>query len=322
MCAAIQETEKKKVVIAIDSFKGSLSSIEAGNAAGEGVLKACPSAEVKICPLADGGEGTVEALVNGMGGEMQFLTVTGPLGVPVESSYGMIKESRTAVIEMASAAGITLVPKEQRNPLHTTTYGVGEMIRDAIGKGCRNFIIGIGGSSTNDGGMGMLQALGFSFRNKAGEEAGFGAAGLRDLAVISRENIVAELKECSFRVACDVTNPLCGNQGCSAIFGPQKGATPEMTEDMDQWLKKYAALAKKSVSRGRCNISGNRSSRWAGLCVSHLYQCSAGIRDSDCFRGDKTGRADSGCRFGDYGRRTSGWSDCHGESSGWSCKTG
>lgn len=245
MRAAIQETEKKRVVIVIDSFKGSLSSIEAGNAAGEGVLKACPSAEVKICPLADGGEGTVEALVNGMGGEMQFLTVTGPLGEPVESSYGMIKESKTAVIEMASAAGITLVPKERRNPLHTTTYGVGEMIRDAIGKGCRHFIVGIGGSSTNDGGIGMLQALGFSFRNKAGEEAGFGAAGLRDLAAISRENVVAELKECSFRIACDVTNPLCGNQGCSAIFGPQKGATPEMAEDMDQWLEQYAALAKE-----------------------------------------------------------------------------
>ena len=175
MRAAIQETEKKRVVIVIDSFKGSLSSIEAGNAAGEGVLKACPSAEVKICPLADGGEGTVEALVNGMGGEMQFLTVTGPLGEPVESSYGMIKESKTAVIEMASAAGITLVPKERRNPLHTTTYGVGEMIRDAIGKGCRHFIIGIGGSATNDGGIGMLQALGFDLLDQEGVPVRHGA---------------------------------------------------------------------------------------------------------------------------------------------------
>ena len=166
MCIEIQKTEDRKVVIAIDSFKGSLSSIEAGNAAKEGILKACPSAEVKVCPLADGGEGTVEALVTGMGGEMQFLTVTGPLGERVKSSYGMIRESKTAVIEMAAAAGITLVPQEQRNPLYTTTYGVGELIRDAIGKGCRHFIIGIGGSSTNDGGMGMLQALGFSFQNK------------------------------------------------------------------------------------------------------------------------------------------------------------
>ena len=215
MCIEIQKTEDRKVVIAIDSFKGSLSSIEAGNAAKEGILKACPSAEVKVCPLADGGEGTVEALVTGMGGEM------------------------------AAAAGITLVPQEQRNPLYTTTYGVGELIRDAIGKGCRHFIIGIGGSSTNDGGMGMLQALGFSFQNKDGEEAGFGAIGLKDLAVVSRDHVLEELKECSFRIACDVTNPLCGEQGCSTIFGPQKGATPEMIKNMDQWLRQYAALAKK-----------------------------------------------------------------------------
>ena len=245
MCIEIQKTEDRKVVIAIDSFKGSLSSIEAGNAAKEGILKACPSAEVKVCPLADGGEGTVEALVTGMGGEMQFLTVTGPLGERVKSSYGMIRESKTAVIEMAAAAGITLVPQEQRNPLYTTTYGVGELIRDAIGKGCRHFIIGIGGSSTNDGGMGMLQALGFSFQNKDGEEAGFGAIGLKDLAVVSRDHALEELKECSFRIACDVTNPLCGEQGCSTIFGPQKGATPEMIKDMDKWLRQYAALAKK-----------------------------------------------------------------------------
>ena len=265
MRAAIQETEKKRVVIVIDSFKGSLSSIEAGNAAGEGVLKACPSAEVKICPLADGGEGTVEALVNGMGGEMQFLTVTGPLGEPVESSYGMIKESKTAVIEMASAAGITLVPKERRNPLHTTTYGVGEMIRDAIGKGCRHFIIGIGGSSTNDGGIGMLQALGFSFRNKAGEEAGFGAAGLRDLAALSRENVVAELKECSFRIACDVTNPLCGENGCSAVYGPQKGATPSMIMQMDNWLKHYAKLAEKKFTKANANQAGTGAAGGLGF---------------------------------------------------------
>lgn len=245
MHTEMKKERKIKVVISIDSFKGSLTSIEAGKAAKEGILRACPSAEVKVCTLADGGEGTVEALVDGMGGEIQFLTVTGPLGNPVEAAYGLIRESKTAVIEMAAAAGITLLPKQQRNPLHTTTYGVGEIVRDAIKKGCRKFIIGIGGSSTNDGGIGMLQALGFSFRNREGKEAAFGAMGLKDLASISRESVMEELEECNFRIACDVTNPLCGKNGCSSVFGPQKGATPEMIKEMDAWMKQYAALTKR-----------------------------------------------------------------------------
>lgn len=245
MCDKIKRQEKMKIVISIDSFKGSLTSMEAGKAAKKGVLRGCPSAKVKVCPLADGGEGTVEALVDGMGGKMQFLTVTVPLGAPRKAGYGLIRESKTAVIEMAAAAGLTLIPKKQRNPLYTTTYGVGEMIRDAIGKGCRNFIIGIGGSSTNDGGIGMLQALGFSFQNKDGEVAVFGAIGLKDMETISRESVMEELEECNFRIACDVTNPLCGKNGCSSVFGAQKGATHEMIEEMDVWMKQYAALAKR-----------------------------------------------------------------------------
>ncbi len=242
----MEKEAQMKVVISIDSFKGSLTSREAGMAAKEGILRACPSSEVNVYPLADGGEGTVEALVDGMGGEMQFLTVTGPLGNTVEAAYGLIRESKTAVIEMAAAAGITLISKQQRNPLYATTYGVGEIIRDAIRKGCRNFIIGIGGSSTNDGGIGMLQALGFSFRNREGKEAAFGAIGLKNLVSISGENAIEELKECKFRIACDVTNPLCGKRGCSAVFGPQKGATPKMIEEMDVWLEQYAALSRRA----------------------------------------------------------------------------
>lgn len=234
-----------KIVTAIDSFKGSMTSIEAGMAAAEGIHRVDPEAEVFVRPLADGGEGTVEALVAGMGGILQHVQVTGPLGTPVTCEYGIIESTHTAVIEMAGAAGITLVPDELRNPLNTTTYGVGEVIKDAIGKGCRRFIVGIGGSATNDGGVGMLQALGYGFLNKAGQPIAFGAKGLEELASITDTYVLPELAECEFRVACDVTNPLCGEQGASAIYGPQKGATPSMIMQMDRWLADYAALAKE-----------------------------------------------------------------------------
>jgi glycerate kinase len=146
---------------------------------------------------------------------------------------------------MSAAAGITLVEDAERNPLHTTTYGVGEMIRDAIGKGCRHFIVGIGGSATNDGGIGMLQALGYGLLNEAGEQVSFGAKGLEELSRITTDGVLTELKDCSFRIACDVTNPLCGENGASAIYGPQKGATPSMILQMDKWLKAYAKLAQE-----------------------------------------------------------------------------
>lgn len=230
-----------KIVIAIDSFKGSLTSLEAGEAAKAGILRAMPEAEVLVCPLADGGEGTVEALTLGMEGELQRISVTGPLGTPVTAAYGILKNG-TAVLEMAQAAGITLVPAEKRNPLYTTTYGVGEMIKDAVQKGCRRFIVGIGGSATNDGGVGMLQALGYQFLNEKGEQVDFGAIGLRELNRIMDDQVLPELADCEFRIACDVTNILCGQNGCSAIYGPQKGADPEMIRQMDGWLKRYADL--------------------------------------------------------------------------------
>lgn len=233
-----------KAVIAIDSFKGSMDSIEAGKAAEEGIRRVFADAETIVYPLADGGEGTVQALAKGLGGRLEKVIVTGPLGKPVICEYGIV-EAKTAIIEMAGAAGITLVLPELRNPLNTTTYGVGEVIKDAIGKGCRHFIIGIGGSATNDGGIGMLQALGAEFLDEGGKQVPFGAHGVEKLVAINCEHMLPELKDCDFRIACDVDNPLCGENGCSHIFGPQKGATPEMAEQMDQWMEKYAEITAK-----------------------------------------------------------------------------
>ena len=230
-----------KVVIAIDSFKGSLSSMEAGKAAGEGIRRVYPEAEVIIRPIADGGEGTVDALIEGMGARPERVVVTGPLGEPTTAVYGVVGDN-TAIMEMSAASGITLVPEADRNPLLTTTYGVGEMIADAAKKGCRRFIIGIGGSATNDGGM--LQALGFDLLNEKGEPVAPGAKGLSELVSMTGENALPILSECEFYIACDVVNPLCGKNGCSSVFGPQKGATKQMIEDMDRWLADYATLSK------------------------------------------------------------------------------
>ena len=218
--------------------------MEAGNAAAEGIRRAVSGVEVVVRPLADGGEGTVDALVCGMGGSRQKVTVTGPLGAPVDCVYGIVEEAKLAVIEMAGAAGITLLSRKERNPLHTTTYGVGEVIKDAVAKGCRRFVVGIGGSATNDGGIGMLQALGYGFLDKEKRQIPFGAKGLERLNSITDDSVIPELAECEFRVACDVTNVLCGENGCSAVYGPQKGATPSMIAQMDEWLRHYAALAK------------------------------------------------------------------------------
>ena len=254
-----------KAVIAIDSLKGSLSSIEAGQAIAEGIKKADAKAEVVIRPLADGGEGTVEALVCGMNGTLQHVKVTGPLGEPFVCEYGIIDETKTAVIEMSGAAGITLVPDTKKNPLYTTTYGVGEVIRDAIEKGCRRFIVGIGGSATNDGGIGMLQALGYGFLNKDGQQVPFGSIGLKELETITDTYVLPELAECEFKIACDVTNPLCGENGCSAVYGPQKGANPSMIMEMDKWLRYYAALAREKFPKADLNEPGTGAAGGLGF---------------------------------------------------------
>lgn len=253
------------VVVAIDSLKGSLTSLEAGNAIKEGILRAIPDANVCVRPLADGGEGTVEALALGMNGKLEKVTVTGPLGTPVECTYGILENSRTAIVEMSGAAGITLVCEQERNPLNTTTYGVGEVIKDAIRKGCRHFIVGIGGSATNDGGIGMLQALGYGMLDQNGKQVALGAKGLEQLKTITDENVIPELKECDFRIACDVTNPLCGEAGCSTIFGPQKGATPSMIAQMDQWLGAYAALTAAKYEKANAKYPGTGAAGGMGF---------------------------------------------------------
>ena len=232
-----------RIVVAIDSFKGSLTSMQAGQAVKDAALKAFKNAQVSVCPLADGGEGTVDALSAGLGGRKRTLAVTGPLGAPVEAEY-CILSNQTAVIEMAAAAGLPLVPEGQRNPMETTTYGVGELIKDAIAQGCRHFIVGIGGSATNDGGVGMLSALGYRFLDAVGKEIPLGAKGLETLRTVSVEGVLPELQDCTFRVACDVNNPLCGENGCSAVYGPQKGATPTDITRMNGWLASFAALTK------------------------------------------------------------------------------
>ncbi len=245
-----------KVVIAIDSLKGSLSSIEAGMAAKEGILKAKPDAEIIVKPLADGGEGTANALIEGLNGERIDLTVTGPMGSPVSCYYGYIKESSTAIMEMASAAGITLVPDEEKNPLLATTYGVGEMIANAMELGCRNFIIGIGGSATNDGGIGMLKALGYEFFDKNGEDAGEGGQALAKVSSINTKNRNPLISECTFRIACDVNNPLCGENGATYIYGPQKGVTDGFKANLDAGMANFAKVTAAALGHDDSKIAG------------------------------------------------------------------
>lgn len=229
------------VIVAIDSLKGSLRSLQAGAAAKAGILRAIPDATVSVKPVADGGEGTVNALVSGLSGRSVTIAVTGPLGETVEATYGILPD-HTAVIEMAEAAGLPLMPAEKRNPMNTTTYGVGEMILHALDEGCRSFIIGIGGSATNDGGTGMLRALGCRFRKDDGTDIAPGAQELAGLATIETEALDPRLKESRFSIACDVTNPLCGPNGASYIFAPQKGADPATVRKLDAALAHLADI--------------------------------------------------------------------------------
>jgi glycerate kinase len=230
-----------KVLIAIDSMKGSIGSLEGGAAIAEGVRRVFPDAECTVRPLADGGEGTVDALTAGFGGELRTVRVTGPACKAVDAVYGIA--GTTAVMEMSAAAGITLVSGEEKNPLLTTTYGVGEMIADAIARGARRFIVGIGGSATNDGGAGMLQALGFRLLDASGAEIPRGGAALSRLKSIDSSRAHPMLAECVFKIACDVVNPLCGENGASAVYGPQKGATPAMVAELDAALAAFAAVS-------------------------------------------------------------------------------
>ena len=230
------------ILISIDSFKGSMTSMQAGNAAKKGILKAVPDAEAVVCPLADGGEGTTDALIEGMSGEKIELEVTGPLGETVSCYYGWLEESRTAVMEMASAAGLTLV--NEKKPMMATTYGVGEMILDAAKRGCEKVIIGIGGSATNDGGIGMLQAFGYQFLDKNRKDVGKGVAALGKVEMIIADKVNPLISKIKFQVACDVDNPLYGEKGATYIFGAQKGVTDEMKPLIDNDMKHFADKTK------------------------------------------------------------------------------
>lgn len=238
-----------KIIIAIDSFKGSISSVQAGGAVKDGALSVFPDADVTVFPLADGGEGTVDALISGMGGEEIHCEVTGPLGEKLDAKYGIIPESGLAIIEMSQAAGIFLVPSDKRNPLNTTTRGVGELIINALDRGCKSFIIGIGGSATNDGGIGMLSALGCKFSDENGTLLEGYGRDLEHIVSVNLDSIDERLASCDISIACDVSNPLCGNNGCSAVFGPQKGADSDMVKSMDAWLKAYAALVSEKLGQ-------------------------------------------------------------------------
>ena len=231
---------KNKIILASDSFKGSLTSLEVGRAAARAVKAVMPEMGCEIVPVADGGEGTVEAVVSALKGEFVTARVTGPLGEPVEAVYGVCGD--TAVIEMAAASGLPLVPTERRNPWLTTSFGTGELIRDALGRGCRRFLVGIGGSATNDAGVGMLMALGFRFYDADGREVGRGGGEVGRIVAVDESGIVPSLKESEFIVACDVTNPLTGLNGASHVFGPQKGADPAMVDKLDACLEEFARV--------------------------------------------------------------------------------
>ena len=246
-----------KTVIAIDSLKGSLTSMEAGMAICEGIKNAWgDEMDVLVRPLADGGEGTIDALVEGMNGILETIDVEGPLKFTVASRYGWIPDKKTAVIECAESSGLSLVPTSDRNPLKTSTIGMGQVIRNAVERGVRNFIIGLGGSATNDCGTGMLTALGYKFLDADGNPLFGCGESLAKIAKIDIRDVMPELAECTFRIACDVTNPLCGTLGASHVYGPQKGATEEMVKILDAGCHHFAELTKETLGIDNENLAG------------------------------------------------------------------
>ena len=236
-----------KIVIAPDSFKESLTALEVAEAIEAGLKKVLPDAEYVKVPMADGGEGTVQSLVDATEGRLISAEVRAPLGNKVRAEFGLSGDGRTAIIEMAAASGLHLVPSEKRNPLHTTSYGTGELILAALDEGVEKIIVGIGGSATNDGGAGMLQALGALLLDANKQPIGAGGGCLQDLAAIDLSGLDKRLADVEIVVACDVDNPLCGEKGASAVFGPQKGATPEMVQALDSGLLHFAAIAARDL---------------------------------------------------------------------------
>ena len=264
----------KKIVLAFDSFKGSVGSFEIAKAAEKAIQEELPDCQIIRFPIADGGEGTTEALCSALHAQTVSCRVHDPFMKPIEVSYGIVNNGAMAIIEMASACGLPLIDSNRRNPMKTTTYGVGGMVADALKRGCREFIIGIGGSATNDGGIGMLQALGFGLLDAEGKQVPFGAVGLESLTAITTDHVLPELSECTFRIACDVTNPLCGSNGCSAVFGPQKGADAVMIKRMDTSLASYAALCQKTFPNVDAEFPGTGAAGGLGFAFQTFLSAS------------------------------------------------
>lgn len=252
------------IVIATDSFKGSLSTVMAAKQMETGIRRVFPDASVTCIPIADGGEGTVDAMISGLGGDLEYADVTGPLGKPVTAKYGILK-SGAAVIEMAAASGLTLVPPGEMDIMSATTFGTGELVRAALDKDCRKIYIGIGGSAANDGGTGMAQALGAHFYDASGQELPFGGGTLGCLARIDLQNMDPRLKDTELIIICDVDNPLCGPRGASAVFGPQKGATPEMVLELDCNLAHLAELVQQQCGVDAAGIPGAGAAGGLGM---------------------------------------------------------
>ena len=268
-----------KIVIAVDSFKGCLSSSSIAEAVEEGILNVLPGCEVIKVPIADGGEGTVEALVDATCGKIIILPVHNPLMQPIQASYGMTGDGQTAIIEMSAASGLSLIPPKPGNVMHTTTFGTGEMIADAIKRGCRNFIIGVGGSATNDAGIGMMQALGVRFTDETGNEVEKGGKSLSDIRSIDTRYQLAELQDCTFHIATDVTNPFYGPQGAAHIFGQQKGGDEEQIEILDKGMKHLAGLILETTGKDIGRLPGaGAGGGMGGGCIAFLQtNISSGI---------------------------------------------
>ena len=246
----------KKTVLGIDSFKGSLSSIEVADAVKRGILSVFPDCEVVKIPMADGGEGTMEALVYATGGKTVAVDTFDPLMRPIKAAYGILGDGVTAVIELAAASGLPLLAIDERNPMKTTTFGTGVLIAHALKQGCRNFLLGIGGSATNDGGIGLLTALGFRFFNAEGKEVEPTGEKLIEITRIDKQKVMPEVGESNFRTACDVTNPLCGLNGAAYVYAPQKGASEKMVKLLDEGLRHYASVIEKDMKTTIVSLPG------------------------------------------------------------------
>ena len=245
-----------KILVAPQEFKGSISALSVAEAAETGVMRVFPEAEVVLCPVADGGDGTLETLVEVSGGEVRTCSVQNPIGETITAQWGAMGDGVTAVIEMARTSGLALLSLDERDPLNSSTFGLGQAILEALNQGFRKFIVGIGGSATNDAGAGMAQALGATLLNAEGKSIPFGGAALADLRSIDISKMDTRIENSQFMVACDVSNPLTGNEGASAVYGPQKGATPEMVAQLDNALLNFAEIVKKDIGKNVSEISG------------------------------------------------------------------